>query len=70
MTRTGCHYAALQSCLGRPVAPSETTFELTHLMAIGSHLPLQLGVQYVIWPTADPRISNALVGQARVEVTP
>ena len=53
---------------GFPVASAEKTIELTYLMQLTKWLALQPDLQYIIRPSTDPTIPNALAFQLRFEI--
>ena len=48
------------------LGPAETTFEATYSFGINSHLSIQPDVQYVMSPSGDPTIADAVVIGSRV----
>jgi porin len=46
--------------------PAETTIEATYSFGVNSHLSIQPDLQYVMSPSGDPAIGNALVIGSRV----
>jgi porin len=66
--RNGSHYMSLQRVQGLAVASAEKTIELTYLMQLTKWLALQPDLQYIIHPSTDPTIPNALAFQLRFEI--
>jgi len=54
---------------GAALGRSETSFESTYSFNINSHLSVQPDVQYVISPSGDPALGNALVVGSRLIAT-
>ena len=67
--RNGSHYMSLQRLQGLAVASAEKTIELTYLMQLTKWLALQPDLQYIMHPSTDPTIPNALVFQLRFEIS-
>ncbi len=68
MARNGFGYIEGQQQMGLPVNAAETAIELSYLAQIASWVSVEPDIQYVIHPNTDPRITNALVGQIRLEI--
>ena len=67
--RNGAHYIAARRLQKLPVAPAETSIELTYLRQLSPRLALQPNLQYVRSPNTTPGTPSALVLQLRVEVS-
>lgn len=52
--------------LSAPLEPAETAFEATYSLNLNSHLTLQPDIQYVMSPSGDAMIEDALVLGSRV----
>jgi porin len=67
--RNGSHYMSSQRMQGLPVVGGEATIELTYLMQVTKWLAVQPDLQYIIHPSTDPTIPNALAFQLRFEIS-
>jgi porin len=54
---------------GLPVTNAEKTIEITYLMQLTKWLAVQPDLQYVIHPSTDSTLSNALAFQLRFEIS-
>ena len=64
----GSHYMSSQRTQGVPVTSAEKAIEITYLMQLTKWLAVQPDLQYVIHPSTDPTIPNALAFQLRFEI--
>ncbi len=62
-------HAALSDAPGAGFAQDETTFELCWRLQITPSLAIKPDLQYVLHPSGDPSLDDALVGLLRVELT-
>jgi porin len=67
--RNGSHYMSSQRMQGIPVTSAEKAIEITYLMPLTKWLAVQPDLQYIIHPSTDPTIPNALVFQLRFEIS-
>ena len=67
--RNGSHYMSSQRMQGIPVTSAEKTIEITYLIQLAKWLAVQPDLQYVIHPSTDPTIPNALAFQLRFEIS-
>jgi porin len=67
--RNGSHYMSSQRTQGLPVTNAEATIEITYLMQLTKWFAVQPDLQYVIHPSTDPTIPNALGFQLRFEIS-
>jgi porin len=67
--RNGSHYMSSQRTQGLPVTNAEATIEITYLMQLTKWIAVQPDLQYVIHPSTDPTIPNALGFQLRFEIS-
>ena len=65
----GSHYMSSQRLQGFPVTGAERTIEITYLMQLTKWFAVQPDLQYVISPSTDPTIRNALAFQLRFEIS-
>src|SRR6266404_9240164 len=65
----GSHYMSSQRMQGLPVTNAEKTIEITYLMQLTKWLAVQPDLQYVIHPSTDSTLSNALAFQLRFEIS-
>jgi porin len=65
---TGSHYKELSRTEGTPVVDAEVAIELTYLVQLTPWLAIQPDLQYVIDPSAQPGVSNALVSAIELQL--
>jgi porin len=68
MARNGSHYERLQEQRGITLSGSETVLEANYLVQISQWLSVQPDVQYIVRPSGNPAIKDALVLKLRFEV--
>jgi porin len=66
--RNGPHYMSSQRLQEAPVTGAETTIEITYLTQLTKWLAVQPDLQYVIYPSTNPTIPNALAFQLRFQI--
>lgn len=64
-----CTHAQLSSATGSTFDGDETVFELLYRIQLTPAMSLKPDLQYVINPSGDPSIDDALVGMIRMELT-
>jgi porin len=66
--RNGNPFVEQRRRMGQRAARSEVTLELAYRSPLTSWLNIQPDLQYVVHPSTDPRLANALVSLVRVEL--
>ena len=64
----GSHFKRAQRKTERSVDDAEVALEMTYAININERIIIQPNLQYIINPDTDPRIRNALVIGARLEL--
>jgi porin len=65
---TGGHFKELSRTEGMPVIDAEVAIELSYLVQLTSWLALQPDLQYVIDPSGQPGVHNALVSAVELQL--
>lgn len=68
VARAGAPYRRARTAASMPSAASEQAWELTYLAHVTSWLTIHADLQYIVHPSADPSIPNALVLMARYQI--